>query len=418
MKGDYHLKRTISAMVGKGSTSHNSREFNAKNTDPNRTPLNISYCNEPIRDVYHKLFDDALQRFNEKQKRSDRRIDDYYEKIRTGKQEKPFHELILQIGNCDDMNATGEYGELAQTVLDEYFRDFQQRNPNLYVFSAHLHMDEATPHIHIDFVPYTTGSKRGLDTRVSLKQALAAQGFTGGTRRETEWNQWVQSEKEQLAAVMERYDIQWQHLGTHEKHLSGLEYEKKMLSQEVLSLDIAKDEIEMEVRNLSYERDKAQERADAAVARMNELSPKVEKIEQFAEKYTGDPEVLLPPAASLESAKSYREKKAKPFFTKLIKLLMALYRKYLDVCSQFQNLQRENRQQSREITSLNQKINDLFFEKEDLQADAGHFQTLCKWYGRDIAMREVESAREGLEEQAAAARAAQRAKHRHDRDER
>ena len=77
-------------------------------------------------------------------------------------------------------------------------------------------MDEATPHIHIDFVPFITGSKRGLDTRVSLKQALAAQGFKGGTRRETEWGQWVQAEKEQLSAVMERYGFEWEHKGTHE----------------------------------------------------------------------------------------------------------------------------------------------------------------------------------------------------------
>ena len=47
-------------------------------------------------------------------------------------------------------------------------------------------MDEATPHLHIDFVPFTTSSKRGLDTRVSLKQALAAQGFKGGSRGDTE----------------------------------------------------------------------------------------------------------------------------------------------------------------------------------------------------------------------------------------
>lgn len=64
-------------------------------------------------------------------------------------------------------------------MLDEYYQGFQERNTNLRVFSAHLHMDEATPHLHIDFVPFTTGSKRGLDTRVSLKQALAAQGFKG-----------------------------------------------------------------------------------------------------------------------------------------------------------------------------------------------------------------------------------------------
>ena len=208
------MKRTISAEVGKGSVSHNSRKFRAENVDGSRTHLNIDYCNERIQTVYYQLFDEALKRYNEKHARADRRISNYYEKIRSGNQEKPFHEIILQIGNKDDMSATGEYAELARTVLDEYYQGFQERNHNLRVFSAHLHMDEATPHIHIDFVPFTTGSKRGLDTRVSLKQALAVQGFKGGTRGVTEWAQWVQSEKEQLAAVMERYDIQWEQKGT------------------------------------------------------------------------------------------------------------------------------------------------------------------------------------------------------------
>ena len=194
------MKRTISAMVGHGSVNHNSRKFHAKNTDPERSHLNVTYCQENIKAVYHELFDEALERYNAKHTRADRRIENYYEKIRSGKQEKPFHEIILQVGNKDDMSADSDEGRLAATVLDEYMRAFQERNPNLRVFSAHLHMDEATPHLHIDFVPFTTGSKRGLDTRVSLKQALAAQGFKGGTRGDTEWSQWVRSEKEQLSA--------------------------------------------------------------------------------------------------------------------------------------------------------------------------------------------------------------------------
>ena len=122
-------------------------------------------------------------------------------------------------------------------ILDEYYRGFQERNPQLKVFSAHLHMDEATPHLHIDFVPFTTGSKRGLDTRVSLKQALAAQGFKGGTRGDTEWNQWVSAEKSALAFVMERHGIEWEHKGTHEKHLSVLDYKKQEREKEITVLD-------------------------------------------------------------------------------------------------------------------------------------------------------------------------------------
>ena len=221
------MERTISGMMGKGSVNHNTRAFSAKNVDKERSRDNVEFCHKDIKAVYHELFDEALERYNAKQKRSDRKIENYYEKIRQGKQEKLFYEVIFQIGNRDDMNARSEEGQLAKQILIDFMTDFQSRNPNLHVFSAHLHMDEETPHIHIDFVPVITGSKRGLDTRVSLKGALAEQGFEGGTRGATEWNQWIESEKKELAAVMERYGVEWLQKGTHNKHLSVLDYEKQ-----------------------------------------------------------------------------------------------------------------------------------------------------------------------------------------------
>ena len=112
------MQRTISAMVGKGSVNHNSRKFRAENVDGTRTHLNIDYCNENIKTVYHELFDEALERYNAKQIRSDRKIKDYYEKIRSSKQEKPFHEIILQVGGKGNMNADTENGELAKQILD------------------------------------------------------------------------------------------------------------------------------------------------------------------------------------------------------------------------------------------------------------------------------------------------------------
>jgi hypothetical protein len=220
-------------MIGKGSISHNSREFNAENTDPERSHLNHCYVDEPIRKVYHNLFGEATARYNEKQTRADRCIDDYYEKIRTGKQEKLFHEVIFQVGNKDNMSVDTSDSEMAVAILDEFAKDFQKRNPNLYLFSAHLHLDEATPHLHLDFVPFTTGSKRGLDTRVLLKSALAVQGFTGGGRQETEWSKWILSEKKELAQVMERHGIEWEKLGTKDEHLSVLNYKKEQRAKEV-----------------------------------------------------------------------------------------------------------------------------------------------------------------------------------------
>ena len=307
-------------MTGKGSVNHNSRKFHAKNTDPERSYLNVEYCNENVKDVYHELFDEALARYNEKQTRNDRRIDDYYEKIRSGKQEKPFHEIILQIGDKDNMGAKTENGQLAAKVLDKYMQDFQRRNPTLRVFSAYLHMDEATPHLHIDFVPYTTGSKRGLDTRVSLKQALSALGFKGGTRRETELNQWVAYEKEQLAAVMLEHGIEWEKKGTHEKHLSVLDFEKKERAKEVAELEAKKEELQEDLQESRQETEKAQKQADKYQKRMNELAPMVKDMEKLAADFSADPEQMLPEAAVMESAKSYREKKAKPLVKKIVQV--------------------------------------------------------------------------------------------------
>lgn len=231
------IKRTISAMSGKGVVAHNRRTYTAENVDPERSHLNIEYCYTPIEQAYHELFDEALAAFNAKQKRKDRCIKNYYEKIRDGKQEKTFYEVIFQIGNMEDMSSTSENGKLARTILDKFMRTFQERNPNLYVFSAHLHMDEATPHLHIDFIPFTTGSKRGLSTRVSLKQALADQGIVGEGRSMTERAVWAQKQKEALAEIMLEHGIEWEQKGEHREHLSVLEYKREQRTQELAALE-------------------------------------------------------------------------------------------------------------------------------------------------------------------------------------
>ena len=230
------IKRTISAMSGDGVVAHNRRTYTAENVDPTRTHLNIEYCYTPIEQAYHELFDEALAEFNAKQKRKDRCIENYYEKIRDGKQEKTFYEVIFQVGNKDDMGATGENAELAKTILDKFYRSFLERNPQLHVYSAHLHMDEATPHLHIDFIPFTTRSKRGLSTRVSLKQALADQGITGEGRSLTERDLWVQKEKEALAEIMLEHGIEWEQKGEQREHLSVLEYKREKRQEELAEL--------------------------------------------------------------------------------------------------------------------------------------------------------------------------------------
>lgn len=356
-------------MIGKGSVNHNTRAFTAKNVDKNRSADNVEFCQEDIKQVYHKLFDEARERYNAKQKRKNRMIDNYYEKIRRGKQEKLFHEVIFQIGNKDDMNAKNEDGLLAKRILTEFMDEFQARNPNLYVFSAHLHMDEETPHLHIDFVPYITGSKRGLDTRVSLKQALSSLGFKGGSRSETELNQWVQSEKQKLAMVMRENEIEWDQKGTHEQHLSVLDYKKKVREQEVEELtehknllehdlhDISEcvDEIQKEKAQAEKERDAVIKKTEVLEKRFSALNSKAGLVDSHAREYGYYPEEWLPEAGTLESAKSYR-KRIFPLVKKVANMIQALYSKYLDLKNKNQKLSDRNIDLENRVDRLREEI--------------------------------------------------------------
>ena len=258
-------------MSGDGVVAHNRRTYLAENVDPTRTHLNIKYCYTPIEEAYHQLFDAALVEFNAKQKRKDRCIENYYEKIRDGKQEKTFYEVIFQVGNREDMSAEGENAELAKTILDKFYRSFLVRNPQLHVYSAHLHMDEATPHLHIDFIPFTTGSKRGLSTRVSLKQALADQGITGEGRSLTERDLWVQKEKEALAEIMLEHGIEWEQKGEQREHLSVLEYKREKRQEELAELTQQTEQKAQEYSALEKKVEKIQKQNVAIEA--------VEKIE-------------------------------------------------------------------------------------------------------------------------------------------
>lgn len=362
------MKRTISAMVGKGSVNHNSRTFAAENVDSERTYLNIDYCNEPIKKVYHELFDEALGKYNAKQKRKDRKIPDYYEKIRTGNQEHLFHELILQIGNKDDMSATGEHAELTRTILDKYYQGFQERNPYLRVFSAHLHMDEATPHIHIDFVPFTTNSKRGLETRVSLKQAMLNMGFKGQGRSDTELSHWVQSEKEQLAKVMERYGVEWEQKGTHEQHLTVLEYKKQERSKEVAGLESQIEDKKLEVNELKSSLEKIKETKDT--------------ISDIEKELDTNPELQLPEPQGLISVKSYKKKFVDPLIQKLKAIIRTVIAKSYEGWENYHRINVNNGKLFREnenLRSENQKLKEV---NGQLKEENKAYKLLVKVFGR------------------------------------
>ena len=341
---------SISIELVKGVLKHNNRNFIAENVDKDRTKNNVEYKKIPLEEAYHTLFDRALQRYNDKQKRADRKIDNYLEHIQKGKQEKPFYEIIVQVGNRDDMGVGSPNERLAKRILEDYLRRFEERNPNLFVFNAVLHMDEATPHLHIDFIPYTTRITRGLDTRVSMKKALEEQGFVGSGRSDTETMAWLQSEKESLASIMERHGVEWEHQGNEREHLYVLEYKKEHRSKEVV-------ELENEIKSL--------------ITTAEDLTATVYRVTDISNNEAFEKEFTLPEPQRIESAKSYKNRiegmfnKLKAFvknvFIDLMKarrLNAELYSKNTSLGFTNIDLQNSNRHYQKENLKLRKQLAD------------------------------------------------------------
>ena len=208
--------RTISFPKGDGSLTHNNRDFIANNVVPERTSWNRTYIKESVSNAYEKCFGEAVKEYNDKQKRKDRKIDNYVKKIENSDNgEKVFYENIVQLGTKYDTPVVDEHGNLTEvakeaiTVLEEYVKTFQERNPNLYLFNCVLHLDEATPHLHIDYIPVAHGYKTGMKTRNSLSKALQEMGFEKGKGRyDNETIAWEKREREYLTQLCQERGIE------------------------------------------------------------------------------------------------------------------------------------------------------------------------------------------------------------------
>lgn len=238
-------KASISVVKGKGSMAHNNRDFITENVDKSRTPDNITYVKEPLETAYEKCFGQAIADYNAKQKRADRRIDGaegYMTQLRNSKNgEKLFYENVVQVGNMFDSHVGTEQGEVCKQILDEYMRGFQQRNPNLYVFNAVLHLDEQTPHLHIDYIPLAHGYKQGLQVRNSLDRAFKEQGLEGKANKyENRTIAWQNTEKDHIEGIMIAHGLERaEDRGLDQEHLTTDQYKAvaERIHNEVKQID-------------------------------------------------------------------------------------------------------------------------------------------------------------------------------------
>ena len=258
-------------------------------------------------------------------------------------------------------------------------------------------MDEETPHLHIDFVPFVTGSKRGLDTRVSLKQALAAQGFKGGTRQVTEQSQWMESEKKELAKVMARHGVIWKQLGTHRKHLSVLDFEKQEREKEVQELTVQKEELSQSITKMQAAADKEnenlqelKEQKTAVQKEILKLSSDKKVTEKNIHVIREDPEWQLPEPGRMATAKAYRDKKAVPLLEKVKETLVSVLIRNVQLAETVDKLKRQIEQMKRKDRTLEEKVVRLERENDILQEESRKYGYLKAELGEQGIMAIVE----------------------------
>ena len=268
---------------------------------------------EKPRDAYNRLFGQALEEYNNKQKRSDRKIRDYYNHICNDKMKHPVYEMIIAVGSRD--NTVDE--ETGYSVLRAFYDGWKQRNPNLELIGAYYHADEdGVPHIHIDYVPVATGYVNGMTTQSALVKALGQQGFHKEGKA-TAQIKWEKRENTTLEKLCNSFGIDVEHpLIEGRKHIETERYKfqaqvqadiqemeqkrqkaqhqtdlaeeqeriaKQKVQEEQDNLDWQREQLEnlnLEIERLTRERDKRQKQVDKLEKRLKNVKGEVLTAEQ------------------------------------------------------------------------------------------------------------------------------------------
>ena len=310
-------------------------------------------------------------------------------------------------------------GDLAVKVLNGYVKDFQKRNPTLRVFSCYLHQDEATPHLHIYFIPYVTGWKgKGMDTRVSLKQSLKSLGFQGGNKHDTELNQWINHEKEVLAEIAKQYGIEWEQKGTHEEHLDVYNFKKKERKKEVQKLEQEKESLTVENEELTAQiaesrvdiqalkddkeqaikaKQEAEQKAGNAEKELKSLEERREQLQPIMDnvskeiKEYGTVKTLLPEAGTLERAVTYRDKKIKPLFIQLKNKVAAMVAQVKKLTKEVENWKGKYQKLKQKYNAIQSELNDMRKNNQELSEEKIILQGVSDRYDRVVRVLGIET---------------------------
>ncbi|SFQ92833.1 Plasmid recombination enzyme [Bacillus mycoides] len=339
------------------SLSHNNREniYGNPGIDLSRLDENIYFVQKDIRSIYKDVFQEAVDKYNEKQKRNDRKIQDYYDKIHKNEKTHEQRELVVAVGEGKD---DPKYREAKKEALKQYAEAFQGRNLNLAVYNMVLHDDEANPHLHINYVP-NFESSRGLTRRVGMDRALQQQGVQGkGMELIANWRALETAYIEELARE-QIPNFERANVGSH-KYMKVRQY--KEYAEAVSNIENQITEISKRLPN-------------------NKITLKTKKKEIKTEvkpKLIGKPEIIEKETGNYVFSPKQLEK-----VEDLITAAVTVKKDYERL--QNTDLVKENRELNRQVDSLydslkeSQKINlELKHENRKLNTEIGSLKTHIK----------------------------------------
>ena len=359
------------------------------------------------------------------------------------KDAKVFDEMIFDV-NTAYFEERGGY-EFAQRFYEEVYHFAEKEYGSENIVSAVMHADEINTalteqlgypvyhyHMHVVALPV-------VDKEVRWTKRCKDPGLVGTVKEvihqvshSKKWASLKTTDEQGRTQLIKSYsllqdrffeymrdagfdDFERGERGSTAQHLSDTEFKVKKETERLENLQSTAQVVEAKLEQLSEQEEAATEKADAAQERVEHLVPKIQKIEELARAFTNDAVQVLPPPDKLESAKSYREKKAMPIFHKIIGVLRNVFSRYLDLKYEYERLQERYRMAVESVNQLKETIKQLHEEKSGLSAVAEKYHALCRAFGKDYV---EERAQEVLERETIEKQQKKQSRKRHDRDTR
>jgi hypothetical protein len=363
----------------KTNIKHNNRKMTddekKKNDhiDFSRSNENNYLVSKSLKELYKSEFGQAQKEYNDKQKRADRKIHNYYDHVQKGKKTSLQQEMILQVGDKDDFNDNPENRKLANEVLEEWFHKFEERNPNLKVYNAVIHNDEASPHMHLNFVPVATGYKRGMDKQVSFDKAILQQDHT--LNKERPFDDWRNKEVLLLEKMLKERGIERNLVGTNDfKDVNDLKEKKdelRELENRTLETKQEFEEVYGKLRETADDLDLKEMKVAYLDEKIVEKERKIAESEKkFAEQHKTlqkDVQGLLKAVESSKSVESIQVDKGGVFDRKSVKMSVEDFESIKTLAMASEAFKTQNEKLQREMNVVQSEKREMQQENVELK---------------------------------------------------